>query len=1062
MNLNNLSIGRANRRRERGWLKLALFLFLSLCLNTPVLLAQHRPVIRGTVVDEKGAPLTGVTVLEEGTSNGTSTDTRGNFELRVSRREVVLNFTYVGYRSQKQKVAAGKHLHIEMVEDAQHLDDVVVIGYGTVRKSDLTGAVSSVKSDIMEDRQILSLEDALRGQLAGVSILSTDGAPGASMNIRIRGVSSINASNAPLYVVDGVQMESTDISPSEIESMEILKDASSTAIYGSRGANGVVIIKTKQGQKGRPRINFSTTISVQQPVNLYEMMNAREFARYCLWGYGRANGTLRDYYDLEGNIVQIAYAGNAFISRYEDIMSGAFTTDTDWQREVLRNAMVQDYRLTISGGDDKGSYSVMGSMLSQDGTVINSGMDRYNLRANFDRQVLPWLKIGVNMSGSSQAVKSVSGNVIKTMLSRPPTKSAEGDVIDITDTESTIDQNPVTQAYKVTNDLNRLNAMIKGWFDVSFAKIFRLNVSGSYNYTRTRTERYYPSDVQLGSGNVVHGRATVGMAERVDWQNENILYITPRKMGDHALDAMVGMTFQGFTNTTLNAENNNFQYEKLGVNDIAYGLTPIQATNGWTKSTMVSFLGRINYRFKEKYLFTASIRADGSSRLAPGNKWGYFPSGAFAWRAGEERFIKELNVFSNLKFRVSAGVSGNTGISPYQTQALMTQAGYPMDGTSPSFGLVAQRTSNPDLKWELSTQYDLGVDMGFLRNRVSLTLDLYLKKTHDLLLTESIPTYTGYTSRWTNRGKVDNRGLELTLNAVPVTTKNFSWDSSFNISFNRSKVIYIAESGWMVLNSSAGGASNFGILMEGEPIGLWYGYKENGVYRSQSEIDASGITSIFGNSTIRPGYVKYEDYNHDNRIDEADRQPIGCAQPKFTGGFINTFTYRNIALQVGLEFRYGGDVFNSTRMAVESSKGANLNQTKRAAKYGFYQTLFDRETGQLYFQGNEETAYIRTPVMSSEPFDYTCRSLYVEDASYLRFNDITLSYNLPAKVARKLSMQNLKIFFSVKNAWVITGYSGFDPDVNSISSAGADLMPGLDDAAYPRTRNYSVELNITF
>lgn len=1062
MNLNNLPSAAKGRSRKVFAIFLSLLLLAGSSVLSPLSAQQQRSVIRGVVMDHSGTPLTGVTVLEKGTINGTSTDAQGNFTIKTSRKEVVLSFSYVGYRPMDHKAVTGTRIEVKMIEDAQSLDDVVVIGYGTVRKSDLTGSIASVKSDIMQDRQVLSLEDALRGQLAGVSILSTDGAPGAGMNIRIRGVSSINASNSPLYVVDGVLMENTDISPSEIESMEILKDASSTAIYGSRGANGVVIITTKRGQKGRARINFSSTISVQQPVNLYRMMDAKEFARYCLWGYGRSNGSVRDYFDLEGNTVQIAYAGNAFISRYEEIMSGQFTTDTDWQREVLRNAMVQDYRLTVSGGDDKGSYSVMGSMLSQDGTVINSGMDRYNLRSNFDRQVLPWLKIGVNVSGSSQATKSVAGNVIKTMLSRPPTKPADGDVIDITDTESTIDQNPVTQAYKVTNRQNRLNAMIKGWFDVTFANIFRLNVSGSYNYTRTKTERYYPSDVQIGNGNVVHGRAATGIGERVDWLNENLLYITPEKMGKHALDAMVGMTFQGFNNYVLNAENNNFQYEGLGVDNMGYGLTPILATNGYTKSTMVSLLGRINYRFDEKYLFTVSMRADGSSRLAPGNKWGYFPSGAFAWRAGEERFIKELNVFSNLKFRASAGISGNTGISPYQTLALLTPSGYPMDGTSPSLGLVAQRTRNPELKWELSTQYDAGVDMGFFDNRLTLILDVYLKKTHDLLLQESIPSYTGYTTRWTNRGKIDNRGLELSLNAVPVDGKRFKWNTAFNISFNRSKVVYIAESGWMVLNSSAGGASNFGILREGRPIGLWYGYKEDGVYRSQSEIDASGIKSIFGSSTIRPGFVKYVDYNNDHKIDEADRQPIGCAEPKFTGGFINTFSYRNFELQVGLEFRYGGDVFNSTRMAIESSKGANLNQTKRAAKYGFYQTLYDRQTGKLAFQGNENTAYIRTPVAQAEPFDYTCRSLYIEDASYLRFNDITLSYSLPQKIARRLSMQNLKIFFSVKNAWVITGYSGYDPDVNSISSAGADLMPGLDDAAYPRTRNYSVGLNITF
>ncbi|MGM9742026.1 MAG: SusC/RagA family TonB-linked outer membrane protein [Candidatus Cryptobacteroides sp.] len=610
--------------------------------------AQRQYQISGTVADENGVPLVGVSVFEKGTENGVPTDVDGRFTISSSRQNPVLTFSCIGFLDMEKKSEEGKPLHVVMTEDSQLLDEVQVIGYAVIKKSDLTGSVASVKSDVMEGRMVLSVEDALRGQLAGVSILSTDGAPGSSMNIRIRGTNSINASNSPLYVIDGVLMESTDISPSEIESMEILKDASSTAIYGSRGANGVVVITTKKGKAAAPRINFSTTISMQQPTRLYKMMNSEEFARYCRAGYGRVNGDSRDYYDNEGYVWNVTYA-SPYATRYEEILNGDFTTDTDWQKEMLKNALTQEYRLSISGGDQKGTYSVIGSVLSQDGIILKTGMDRYNVRVNFDRSVYSWLKIGVNASGSSQSTQNTTGNVIKQMLSRPPTKeSGSGNSVDITDENSIINQDPVSQALSITNDQKRLNFTAKGWADISFAKIFRLNVSGSYNYTRNKTERYYPSDVQTGNGSVVGGKAQSNISETINWLNENLLYITPKLSGIHSFDALAGVTLQGNNIYGLNTEANKFPYEDKGVYNMEMGLTPIPTTNHYTKSSLLSFLARANYKIKDRYLFTGSIRADGSSRLAKGNKWGYFPSGAIAWRAVKEPFIQKLHIFSDL------------------------------------------------------------------------------------------------------------------------------------------------------------------------------------------------------------------------------------------------------------------------------------------------------------------------------------------------------------------------------------------------------------------------------
>lgn len=1018
---------------------------------------------KGVVTDINGEPMVGATIVEtrDGATGGAVTNLDGEFEIKSPMRSTNLQITYLGYMPVTKKSTAETLNKIELVEEASRLDDVVVIGYGVVRKSDLTGAVGSLKSDVMEDRQVSSIEDALRGQLAGVVIKSTDGAPGADLNIQIRGASSINASTSPLYVIDGVLMDSTDISPSEIESMEILKDASSTAIYGSRGANGVVVITTKQGKSGRANINFSSIFTIQQPVNLYEMMNSEQFAKYCRWGYGSWSSTGTEaMYDLEGNIVNLATSGNTYINRYNDILSGDFTTDTDWQDAAYDNAVIQDYRLTISGGGDKNTYSVMGSYYKQDGIISPSGMERYNLRANLTQQVNSWLKMGLNVSGSSQTQDQIYGNIIKSILQSSPMKSLYYSSADSTDSSDESTSSPLRVLDEATYTTSRFNVTTRGWFDMKFSKVFRLNVSGSYSYNRTKVEQFIPSSLSTSDADIVNGIGRINTGETTNWLNENLLYITPAKMGQHKLDAMVGMTLQGTGYRYVNTESNDFESSDLGVDAMEYGLVPVSITNGGYDTSMVSGLGRINYSFKDRYLFTATMRADGSSRFAEGSKWGYFPSAAFAWRAGEEEFIKKLGVFSSLKFRASAGMSGNTAISAYQTMSLMSTSNYPMDGEDLSFGLTADRTENSDLTWEKTTQYDAGVDMGFFNNRLTVTSDVYYKRTSDMLIQESVPSYLGYTSQWTNRGILDSKGFELTLSGVPISTKKFSWNSSLNVSINRTNVVYISESGEMIHELNISSATNFGIIKEGQPLGLWYGYEEDGVFTSQSEIDASGLTSIFGQD-IEVGYTKYTDTNGDNVIDENDRQVIGCAEAKFTGGFVNTFKYRNVELMIGLEFQYGGDVYNSTRMTLETSKGTNYNRTARAAEYGFYQTLY-YSTGELYFQGNEDTAYIRTPVYSSEPMDNTCSSLYIEDASYLRISDLTLAYNFPKKWLVKAKIKNLRVFASVKNLYTFTGYTGYDPDVNSTSAVGSSLMPGLDNFAYPRTRNYSVGASLNF
>lgn len=1041
------------------------FLLLIFCYCDVV--AQTKNFVTGIVKDSNGDPLIGVTVINTKTKNGTVTDFNGNFKLDVPAKAAI-QFSYVGYTTVKRSVQPGDMLTVVMKEDDGLLDEVVVVGYNVVRKSDLTGSVASLKSENLENKTLTSLEDGFKGQIAGVTVATYDGTPGEKMDIRIRGANSINASNTPLYVVDGVLMDAADvdISTGEVATMDILKDASSTAIYGSRGANGVVVITTKRGTKGRAKVSFGANFTVQTPVRLYDMMDSDEYAKYRWLGWGalayrptgNANTNQIDLVDAEGVPYRLTLSGNQYTTLYENSLSGDLP-NTDWQNAMLRNALLQEYRLNISGADDKTNYSIMGNIFDQKGIVIFSDYTKYNVRLNLDRKIFNNLRVGINASGSISYQNSPTGNVITNMLSQPPSKKEQAEEIETAPGEDeTVNLNPVYQAEHIKNELKQEKLSFKTYVDYNFAKIFRLNVSGAYNINRSTRDRYYPSNVT--GGKATNGKAQNIIQNNLSWQNENLLYILPKPWNIHKLDGLVGVTLSGWDNESLTSEVNNFEYEGLGSNNLSFGTVPVLSTNSITHMRMLSAIARANYTLKDRYLMTFSMRADGSSRFAPGNKWAYFPSGAFAWRLSEEPFIKRLNVFSNLKLRMSAGRSGNTGISAYQTLAVMNSSNYAMNGSDGSFGAVASRIPNKDLTWETTNQYDLGFDLGFFNNRLTAEVDLYYKQTRDLLLIENIPNYLGYKSRWTNKGKVDNRGLEITILGTPIAKKNFTWSSNFNISFNRSKVLYINEKGIMYLSNTAQSATDFNVVMEGKPLGLWYGYKVKGIYKSESELKTSGIKSIFEDSALRPGYLEYEDINGDKVINEADRQILGYAEPKFTGGFNNTFDYKDFSLYIGMEFRYGGTVFNATRMSMENGKGAR-NQTKRYAMYHYVPTLYYKDSGELYMLGNEDVAYLRTAANQKASGDYVCSSLYIEDGSYLRISDISLSYKLPKKYIQKIKMQEAKFFVSVRNPFLFTKYTGYDPDVN-MAGSNKDLAPNLDNMAYPRTRSFTMGVNLSF
>jgi TonB-linked SusC/RagA family outer membrane protein len=1068
INKNAVSAGRA-----------VVCLLIAIVLTVWQTAAQSRQTqvpdtVTGVVVDVGGDPLAGVTVIEKGTSNGTSTNLLGEFTLSITSKTSTLVFTFVGMEPVEVAPQGRDHIEVTMEPSSDVLDEVVVVGYAVMRKSDLTGSVASVRADDIQDRMVTSLEDALRGRVAGVSITSIDGQPGETLDIRIRGTGSINASNSPLYVIDGVLMEEADVNPGDVESIEILKDASSTAIYGSRGANGVVMITTKKGQKGRPRVNLAFSAGHQTPVRLIDMMNNWQYKEHRMHVARTINPATQPantvgYYDSDGNIWYVPT--NKSFSDWREAKTDPDAVNTDWQRAMLRSTWTYDVRANVSGGGENNTYSLMGSLYRNEGMVISNSFEKYSIRGNFDQTVTRNLNVGVNVVGTKSfqdgALTNDNTGTMINMLSQMPTKPLNFTsewAEDVEDGESaTVNNNPWYQAQNVIKDTYKTVMMGKAYINWRFAEDFRLNISGSYNLTANKLKQFIPSDVT--SGRNANGRVILNNTDGNSWLNENLLYYTPKEFGKHKVDALAGLSFQEDATERVTSEGQNFEYQDQKEWGINNALTPILTENTYTRTRLLSTFLRANYTFDNRYLFTASIRADGSSRFGTNNKWAYFPSGAFSWRISEEKFIKKVNWITNLKLRMSAGMSGNTAIPAYRTLPMLGVVNIPMSSSSeaPDYGTQLERVQNPDLKWETSTQYDLGLDVGLFRDRLNVTVDLYYKRTRDLLLEESVPAFTGFTTRWNNVGKIDNKGLEITLDGRIIDGKNFKWSSSYNMSFNRSKVISLGERDEMILTASGPAASNFGLLRVGLPIGVWYGYETDDLFRSFGEIYAlpDGYTSIGQRKDqIEPGRQRYVDQNNDGRVDEEDRVPLGSSQPKFFGGWQNNFSYKGFNLLVALEFSYGRKVFNATRMHLEKSVGSD-NETLRYYQNSWQPDLYDMTTGELVWKGNETDSWLAS-LPSAGTREMYCKDIYVEDGSYLRISEVNLSYTFPEKWAAKLKMSNLKIYTSVNNLWIFTKYTGYDPEVNSIGGANRDLIPGVDSGSYPRSRVWNMGVNITF
>lgn len=1058
----------------RRGLSMMLFVLFS------VTVAMAQVLVRGTVVDQTGESVIGASIQVKGTTQGTITDIDGKFSLGVPDKKSVIVVSFIGYATKELQVDTSKPMSIVLEEDTKVLDEVVVVGYQEVRKKDLTGSVAKADMNELLNTPVGSFDQTLGGRIAGVNVSSSEGTPGGTMNIVIRGNNSLTQDNSPLYVIDGFPVEdaaiASTINPSDIESLDILKDASATAIYGARGANGVVIITTKKGKIGKAQITYDGSVTMQNVTRKIPMMDAYEFVKLQTEMYPQAAANSSGGYLMEYNGKQWTLEDYRNIFQY------------DWQDEIMRTAWQQNHNVRINGGTEGVRYNASLSYYDQDGILLNSGYERFqgrlntairrdkldvSLTANYSRSV---------QTGSTPSETSYSGmnNLFFSVWGyRPityPNKSMESLLNDVMDDaiDSTNDYrfNPIRSLKEEYRKYYINNLQLNGYVAYDILKGLKLKISGGYTYDARKNDQFNNSKTRYGgptSTDKVNGQ--IIRNERLTWLNENTLTYQTNIKNKHFFNALAGVTFQNSDYEYYSLKATHIPNESLGMAGLSDGTLAASSSlkSSWS---MMSYLARLNYNYKSKYYATASFRADGSSKFSKENRYGYFPSGSLAWNFMEEDFMKPLSkVLDSGKLRVSWGLTGNNRIGEYDYYALLEvlksrtgdyisngsvpSGAYPFDNDNTNVGVVPTSLANNDLKWETTEQWNVGLDLSLFKERVNITADIYRKTTRDLLLDASIPLSSGFYSATKNIGKVRNDGLELSLSTVNVQTKDFTWTTDFNISFNRNKVLELAENQLSLL-TAATFDQNYNsqpsyISMVGMPMGMMYGYLYEGTYKYDDFIQSgnsytlkAGVPYFSTEANTQPGMPKYKDLNGDGIIDSNDRTIIGRGLPIHTGGFTNSFTYKGFDLSVFFQWSYGNDILNANRLFFESSN----NMQRELNQYASYA---DRWT--------PENPDSDIPAATQSSSNRVFSSRVIEDGSFLRLKTVTLGYTFPKAMIAKAHLSNVRLYLAAQNLWTWTSYSGYDPEVSVRNSA---LTPGLDFSSYPRAYTVSFGVNLGF
>ena len=1025
--------------------------------------------ITGLVTDEKGDPIIGASLMIKGTKMGTITDIDGKFSLEVPEQSQI-TISYIGFKQTILKLNTANNYKINLEEDSKTLDEVVVIGYGSMQKKDLTGAITSIKSADIVQNKTVSFVDAMQGKLAGVHIAAQSGEIGSSSRISIRGSNSLYGSSLPLYIIDGVQIDvntgevasakmgngttldpMSSINPSDIESIDVLKDASATAIYGSRGANGVVIITTKSGKAGKTKFSYDSFLSLAKSTKKMDVLNGSEFIDY---RKTVEPNSLLFYTDSnqDGSFNSLDIPKDPYSNPYHN-----------WQDEMLRTAVAHSHNITVDGGSNDTQFSSSISYLDNEGIIINNDYERITGRIKLDTKRNK-LKMGVNLNTSYSEFNGASqsggeggtfnGIVQQLVTARPveiyiPSWDNTGSYV-----------SPISMlesAYKSTT-LMRTN--INTYFDYSITKELSLNISVGGMLSSSKGKEFYGKNTEWGAGG--NGFAQISENRAYYISNSNQLIYKKDFTNNQTINAVLVYEINKYNYEAFGVSNSSYLDESTGVNSISKGSILSGLYSYRDVNHRMSFLSRVFYDINKKYLITASIRADGSDKFGSSNKFGYFPSLAFAWRMSEENFMKNQKVFENLKFRLSYGMTGNERIPSHQYMAMMENAYY--NGT---LGLAPASMKNNNLKWESTAQYNVGIDFGILNGRVQISTDYYQKYTSNMLMPAEMPGQSGFLKQWQNKGKVLNQGIELQISTKNINNKNFQWTTDFNISTNKNTVLDLGGVDYMPVSIGGGWITNVGRVIVGESIGTAYGYVFNGVYQiddftwqennnptipHESRIYnlKSDVVSVKG-IKVKPGSFKFAniDGSVDNVVDENDKTIISHSSPKFFGGISNSFKIRDFDLTVFLSGSYGNQIFNESRFRLEGGQPATWLNIAR----DFYLNRWTPD--------NPTNKY-GTFSLDTQNFTSTqTSSYYVEDASFLRLTNISFGYNVDLSSLKKVGVKNLnkiKVYITGNNLYTWTKYTGFDPEVDSNNA----LLTGFDRVSYPHSKSVLFGVNISF
>ena len=1067
-----------------------LIITLLLIAGTITGIRAQQLTVTGKVIDNEGLEVIGGNVTIKGVSGvGTITDINGQYTITVNdASKDVLVFSFIGLKTQEVPVKGRKQIDVTLRTDDQLLEEVVVVGYATMKRKDLTGSVASVKSEDLTKVPTSDATQALAGRMAGVQVIQSDGQPGSDVSVRVRGGISITQDNEPLYVIDGFPTEDgmSNLDPGDIESIDVLKDASATAIYGARGANGVVLVTTKSGssqKEGKGTLSFDFYLGFRKLANRLHVLDVEE---YVLADYERTLGNASSSPEESIRAWQNRYG--SFLEIHDNYADRA---GIDWLDETMgRTTLTQNYRVAFSGGSDAVKYSLSYNYNKDEGAMVYSGSDRHNIsmsvngklndklsvtgRFTFDQRNIYGAGVAGNGTNEGGSNTDARFNKMAQILQYRPIQSLRYSDEDLLiqdalseDTDDSVTQNPLINASEERDDREMRTFQVNGGLTYKLMKGLTFRNTTGMRYRTQRRELFYGERSIMGRRNGIYG--SIRNTEDGSFQTSNVLTYEKRFKDIHKVTAQLGQEFVHRWERYVLTGVSNLPSDDFQLDDMGLGTPSTAQSSVNDDDNLLSFFARVNYDFSDKYLLSATFRADGSSKFGKDNKWGYFPAVSAAWRLSEETFVKNLNLFSDLKLRVGYGLAGNNRIGSYNSLALLTSLNTAMGGQLVP-GYASSTIPNPDLKWEANKTFNFGLDFGFLEQRITISPEFYINRSSNLLLNAQVPLSSGYGSMIINAGETKNMGVDLTINTNNITTKDFNWTTQLTLSHNKNTVEALTGESVQYYEAQFGHNQSTHRLAVGEPIGQFYGYVTEGLYQV-ADFDYNETTQTYtlkenvpykgSRADVQPGDWKFKDMDKNGVINDNDRTVIGNASPIIYGGLNNNFTYKNFDLSIFLTYSYGNEVLNATKL-VTTKVGAQNNNALDVMNSG-NRWVTVNANGERVTDRDELTALNAGKTVASwhdnEQGDEYVHSWAVEDASYLRLSNLTFGYTFPKQVVRKIGLSKLRLYFTGNNLLTWTPYTGFDPEVSNMRSP---LTPGVDFGAYPRSRSFIFGANISF